>query len=163
MAAAGFYLLAKTRELAMSIDTRRFHLLLGIALLTLAQVGCGSGNFGTVSGSVTYNGTPIEKGTISFYPVDGNSPTAGGEIANGKYKVSQLTPGRKRVQVTVQPTPDAGAARAKTREGAEAQRHNREAAATVKKAIPDDVQGNNEQMEVVPGSQTYDVKLTGQS
>ncbi|MEI7683402.1 MAG: hypothetical protein WCL32_00135 [Planctomycetota bacterium] len=38
-----------------------------------------------VSGIVTYEGKPLETGAITFFPVDGKSPTAGAMIAQGEY------------------------------------------------------------------------------
>lgn len=59
--------------------------LLGIGA---AVAGCDSGPpTGTVSGDVRFEGQPVEKGTITFYPTDGKSPTSGGEITGGKYSV----------------------------------------------------------------------------
>ncbi len=49
-------------------------------------LGCGDG-MGQVTGTVTFNGTPIEKGSISFYPVDGKAVTTGGKIKDGAYSV----------------------------------------------------------------------------
>jgi hypothetical protein len=38
-----------------------------------------------VSGIVTYEGKPVESGAITFFPVDGKSPTAGAMITQGEY------------------------------------------------------------------------------
>src|SRR5438309_491715 len=65
-------------------------------------LGC-SGGQATVTGTVTYDGKEVANGTISFYPVDGEGPTAGGMIKNGKYTVTNLTPGKKRVEIDAQP------------------------------------------------------------
>ncbi len=44
--------------------------LLGIAAAAcIAITGCGRGNFGTVDGTVTLDGQPLEGGAIAFYPV----------------------------------------------------------------------------------------------
>src|SRR5690349_13504580 len=46
--------------------------------------GCGGGEqFGEVSGTVSYDGKPVEDGAITFVPDKG--PTAGGGIKDGKY------------------------------------------------------------------------------
>ena len=58
---------------------------LGMLLLT----GCNSGddNMGTIVGKVTVDGQAAQKGSITFTPVDGLSPTAGGKIEGGDYEV----------------------------------------------------------------------------
>jgi hypothetical protein len=61
--------------------------------------GCGQkGALIEVGGNVVFDGKPVEKGLIRFLPVAGDSPTAAGEIANGKYAV-KVSPGRKQVQI----------------------------------------------------------------
>ena len=58
------------------------------AAVALASAGCGSGpTMAEVSGTISFNGTPVEAGAIAFIPVDGKSPTAGGKITNGEYSV----------------------------------------------------------------------------
>jgi len=69
---------------------------LGVALvLSLVPAGCDSGGpvMGRVSGTVTYKGKPIEKGTISFSPTDGQRPSATGTITNGSYTLQTTEPG----------------------------------------------------------------------
>ena len=58
----------------------------GVLLALLALAGCGARE-SRVSGSVTLNGQPVETGAITFVPVDGKTPTAGGEIKDGRYSV----------------------------------------------------------------------------
>ncbi|WP_210417720.1 hypothetical protein [Bythopirellula goksoeyrii] len=41
---------------------------------------------GLLSGTITVDGDPAQMGSISFFPVDGNSFTAGGMINGGKYR-----------------------------------------------------------------------------
>jgi hypothetical protein len=41
-----------------------------------------------VSGTVTYNGTPLGKGTINFVPVDAKGRAAGGTIADGRFSLT---------------------------------------------------------------------------
>jgi hypothetical protein len=56
-----------------------------LALMVLT--GCGDSTAGRVSGKVTVDGQLAEQGTISFYPEDGKTRTAGGLIKNGLYSV----------------------------------------------------------------------------
>jgi len=45
-----------------------------------------------VTGRVTYKGEPVEKGTISFIPVQADGRAAAGEITNGSYSLTTSTP-----------------------------------------------------------------------
>lgn len=64
-------------------------------LACLALVGCGSGGpaMGRVSGTVTYQGKPIPKGTVTFIPTDGTRPSATGTINDGAYTLQTTEPG----------------------------------------------------------------------
>ena len=83
---------------ARSFASLRMTLTIGV-LMFLA--GCGSGRF-PVAGEVTFDGKPVEQGTISFEPADGKGPTTGGKILGGKYefkgKAAPL-PGKKAVRI----------------------------------------------------------------
>ena len=71
-----------------------------VALLPLA--GCGrEANLGRVTGTVTVDGqVPAEGASITFFPSDGKSASAGDLIKNGKY--SALVPvGTARVEIRV--------------------------------------------------------------
>jgi len=79
----------------MAVINRLPHRFLAIlampALLVMASCGTddGLGKRYPVSGTVTYNGTPLEKGTISFIAEDSKSNVgASGEIKNGSYTLS---------------------------------------------------------------------------
>lgn len=58
-------------------------------LLAALACGCGGNADGrvSVSGSVSYNGEPVESGSITFVPTDSKKPRAAGEILNGKYTI----------------------------------------------------------------------------
>lgn len=57
------------------------------ALVVLALgAGCGRERF-PVRGTVTFDGKPVEEGTISLEPADGQGPTTGGRIVDGKYEL----------------------------------------------------------------------------
>jgi hypothetical protein len=51
-----------------------------------------------IHGSLTYDGKPIQDGTINFVPVNGNGPTAAAVVTDGKYSV-RVAPGEKRVRI----------------------------------------------------------------
>jgi hypothetical protein len=51
-------------------------------------VGCADGvKTADVRGKVSFDGKPIQEGAITFFPIDGKGPTAGGIIAKGEYAV----------------------------------------------------------------------------
>jgi hypothetical protein len=59
-------------------------------------LGCGDDGLGkrySVSGTVKYKGTPLEVGTITFYPTSGvnaENRSASGSIKNGAYNLSTM-------------------------------------------------------------------------
>lgn len=73
---------------------------LGLAALALALAGCG--NDQEVRGTVMFDGKPLATGGIAFEPADGNGPTGGGAIVDGKYELTgpaRLPPGPKVVRI----------------------------------------------------------------
>lgn len=63
-------------------------------------VGCGSAGPRTyeVTGSVTFDGQPVEEGYITFKPADGRSAPASEKIVGGEYRL-QATAGAKRIEI----------------------------------------------------------------
>jgi hypothetical protein len=78
-------------------------LLLGLFFVT-ALVGCGSDNpLGrkALSGGVTLDGAPLDKGAIEFHPLEGGVQS-GGMIQAGRYSIPShegATPGKYRVVI----------------------------------------------------------------
>src|SRR5271170_4174117 len=80
----------------VSVGTRRSNRCLAVlavpALLVLASCGTGDDGLGKrypVSGTVTYNGSPLEKGEINFVTEDmSKNFGATGTITSGAYKIS---------------------------------------------------------------------------
>ncbi|MBX6315072.1 MAG: hypothetical protein IRY99_19480 [Isosphaeraceae bacterium] len=78
-----------------------------IAILAAAVVGCGSAGDGLprqhVSGTVTFEGKPLESGSIQFLPATPDQATAaGGVIIDGKYDIPSdqgPTPGTYKVMI----------------------------------------------------------------
>ena len=88
-----------------SLNSRRESLLRACcAVVAICLVaGCGDGRV-AVSGAVTIAGKPVSEGTIAFEPADGNGPSAGGVIRDGRYSIEKsrgVLPGAKAVRVTV--------------------------------------------------------------
>jgi hypothetical protein len=84
----------------------------GLALVAtcLVLVGCGDstglGRRYKVSGTVTYKGTPVEKGVVTFQPENPEGRSATGTIENGSYSLTTAIegdgalPGKYKVTIT---------------------------------------------------------------
>ncbi|QDT95947.1 hypothetical protein [Gimesia aquarii] len=86
---------------------------LAIVLSIAMTVGCGGKETGqeraTISGSVTFNGEPIEKGIIEFIPTGSTKgPTSGGPIKNGKYDITEKGPTMGPHKVLIRATRNTG-------------------------------------------------------
>ena len=53
----------------------------------------------TVSGTVTFDGTPVAEGEIVFRDAAGQTRSCGGQISDGKYSF-EASPGNKKVEIT---------------------------------------------------------------
>lgn len=74
-----------------------------LALLTSA-IGCGrteGPKTAVVTGKINLDGKPLETGSISFLPVDGNGVPSGAKISQGTYR-ADVPPGFKRVEIRAQ-------------------------------------------------------------
>ena len=69
-----------------------------LAMLCVCVGGCGESDC-MVHGTVTLDDEPLANGTISFLPKDDQTPTAGGVIEKGRYRL-EVQPGPKTVQIT---------------------------------------------------------------
>jgi hypothetical protein len=75
--------------------------LLVATLLVIAASGCSNGRY-PVKGVVTFDGNPVERGTIVFEPADRQGPVTGGTISRGQYELAGNAapfPGKKIVRV----------------------------------------------------------------
>ena len=115
--------------------------------LPLLLVGCGSQ--AGVSGTVTYDGKEVEDGFISFLP-EGDGPSAGTPVKNGRYETKGLVPGRYRVTVTW-----GRKLEFPTESGVPVKDPNPGPV----DIIPADAVGNNQTKEIAPGNQTLDFEL----
>lgn len=73
--------------------------LLSASLVAVVLSGC-SDNLATVEGNVTFNGEPVSRGMINLEPVDGQGPSAGGNIEEGRFRIKSVHPGDKFVRIT---------------------------------------------------------------
>lgn len=106
----------------------------GLVLFAILFVGC-QGPVTSLSGSVTWNGQPLDSGSISFSPTDGHGESKVTSIANGQYEIRDVPPGKYVAQI-------------------EAMVGNRVQAIQA--------HGNLVAIEVVPGPQTQDFTLHSQ-
>ena len=72
-----------------------------VVWVLLCNAGCGDGR-ATVSGSVTFNGEPVSRGSIVLVPVDGKGRSAGGDVEHGRFTIRDVDPGEKIVQLSAQ-------------------------------------------------------------
>lgn len=81
---------------------------IAVGLAVLALAGCGGGDAlqrQAVSGTVTFKGQPLDKGTITFLPADPQAKASpgGATIANGQFSLPAaqgLAPSKYRVQIS---------------------------------------------------------------
>lgn len=128
-------------------------------VLACLLTGCG-GATGTVQGTVTFQGQPVENGEVRFEPVSGMGSTLGERIASGKFSVAKLLPGKYKVTVEV--------FRAEikiTNPGdPESQRKLTPAEMSAQAdPLPPDTIGKEQEFEVKPGEQTMTFALTSPS
>jgi hypothetical protein len=77
----------------------------GLVILAVVVAGCGGNDFVSVTGTVTYDGTALDTGTVTFSPASGQGPNGYGSIqSNGSYEVKTgtsdgLPPGEYKVTV----------------------------------------------------------------
>lgn len=130
------------------------------AVLGLLSAGCGS-DVASVSGLVSYEGEPVANGYVTFAPADGKGPMVGGAVTNGRYAVGNVPPGPKVVKVeasngaapSVQTSEDAArvSKEMKGKYGADGIIRT--------ETVPVNAVGNNQEIEVKPGTQTLDLSL----
>lgn len=138
---------------------RRWAMLAATSGLLLLLAGCGGST--AVTGSVSYEGQPVESGSITFLPADGQGPSAGAAISGGQYRVDEITPGEKTVQIVGLKEISFARSSAEMAQQAEEAARRGTAAAPVEQAseIPANAEGNNATVEVKPGTQTLDFHL----
>ena len=117
------------------------------ALLVLGLLpGCGGTH--TLTGTVTFEGRPVERGYITFFPAEGTGNTCGAEIVDGQFCLNDFAPGKKRALVTVHPQ-------------VEMRGHGqgKKAAILPHRPIASDAIGNNRIVEIAASTFTLDIEL----
>jgi hypothetical protein len=126
-----------------------------LVFLAWVVVGCAR-KPSYVTGTVTYEGAPVQSGYITFIPVDGQGASTGGQIVRGKYKVEDVSPGTKRVEIRagaqLADMPDVDAPKTQPVGKAAPQRSDEE-------LIPPDAEGNNVSVDIGKGNQKIDFPL----
>lgn len=120
-----------------------------LALLLTQVVGCGKKS--EVTGTVTVNGTPLDKGQITFQPIGPGRPE-GAEIVQGKYKAKGIPAGKYKASVVSTAAP-AGDPNMSMDDAIKA------AAKAPANPIPPGTGGNNMDVEITGSDQTFDMKL----
>lgn len=134
---------------------------------TIAAVllACGCNQSPSVTGSVTYNGEPVQKGYITFRPSDGHGQSFAAPIADGQYTATKASPGQKTVVVTGVKEINFYKSSAESYKKAEEARARGETwmdhVAERADYIAEDAEGNSQQVEIQPGSQTLDFHIKG--
>jgi hypothetical protein len=144
------------------MDLRRLVLVVA-AMGVAALLGCSRTN--SLTGSVTYNGESVGKGSITFQPADGKGQGFGAEVIGGKYTVEEVLPGKfialiRGVHEKVAP------------QSTEEMIRQYEAAKAAGKTtldhfgqpadyIPEDAEGNSRTVEISAGANTLDFALKG--
>ncbi|MDY3560547.1 hypothetical protein R5W23_001782 [Gemmata sp. JC673] len=132
----------------------RFKIFSALTLTCFAILGCGGGG-STVTGEVSFNGKPLEKGYVTFNPTDGKSAPVGAEVVGGRYTAKNVAVGKNKVVVVstavsgpAPETMDAAIAEAKKAKGG-----------PTADAPTDKSEGNNQEHDIPAGSHTLDLKL----
>ena|ERR1051325_4508064 len=73
-----------------------------LVLVASSLFGCRSSET-VVSGTVTVDDEPLERGYITFFPVEGTTATRGAEIRAGAYVARQMPTGRFRAIISATP------------------------------------------------------------
>ena len=123
-------------------------------------VGCGSKS--GVSGRVTVDGQPLESGFVTFFPVEDRGQSVGAEIVQGEYTIDVITPGKKRVLVSITgQTAPSSTSTGKSREEANAERVSglKRKQTLSQKTTSSKLIGNDKIIEVGPGSQRIYIPL----
>jgi hypothetical protein len=104
-----------------------------LCMLLIASLGC-SKKPPIVRGMVTLDGQPLEEGAVQLSPLDGQAPTAGAQIVNGKFETrAALSKYRVQIESNVILGPDGK----KIDKNKKVDKYSSRDEAVVKKLVPD--------------------------
>jgi hypothetical protein len=137
------------------------NLLLVTLSLIASLTGCGSPT-ANVQGKVSYEGSPIQKGMVTFTPADGKGTVVGCSIENGQYSAKGVTPGKNIVTVaaTKQVTFSRSSEEMSKMAASNAGKGGIEGLIDPADIVPADAKGNGAEHTVNTGSNTLDLQLT---
>jgi hypothetical protein len=127
-----------------------------LALLS-AIVGCGE-KATTVSGTVTFNGQPVERGSIRFVSTDKTGPTFGAVVKDGKFTIEKATPGEKVVTIHAMKRDRIPTSSEEVRQMSE-QAQEDENYLDPAVLIPPNAEGNNQTIQIAEGAQSLEFHL----
>ena len=130
-----------------------------LCALIIPLVGCSNGRpVGDVHGTVTLDGNPLEEGAVQLSPIDGQAPTAGAQIVNGKFETrAAIAKYRVKIESNVALGPDGK----KLETGKRIDKYASTPQFTVKQLVPDKYNTNSElELDVKSGLNEphYDLK-----
>lgn len=139
---------------------RAMAIALGCAALVCIPAGCGPAT-ANISGEVTYDGSPVGDGYITFTPTDGKGKDASSPIKAGRYSVTGVSPGNKTVKiVAVKQVSFASTSEEMKQKAAAAQKSgNNDGLVAPADTIPENAIGNNVAVDIQPGDNPKDFKL----
>jgi hypothetical protein len=150
----------------VEVFVSRVHWACGVAgLLLVVLAGCGDSlDLLPASGTVTYNGQPVDGADVIFTP-DNGQPGTGKTDASGKYTISTMgKPGATRGmnKVTIQKTSRSGEAIANPKPEDMMKMQKGPSASTVKSELPDkySVPQGGLTADVQSGTASFDFTLT---
>lgn len=133
-----------------------------VAALLFAVVGCAEKK-GDVSGNVTFNGSPLPAGKVTFICEGGDKPVFSASIREGKYEIKGLPVGPVKITVAtykpsqaVERPPGLGKTQRPGTEESQPAPPEKYVEIPQRYGLAD---GSNLSYEVKPGSQEYDIPL----
>lgn len=125
------------------------------SLAALFALGCGSS--ASVSGNITYNGSAVADGYITFFPTGPGAKEVAAPIKDGKYQLT-LPPGPRLVEI-VSSGAAAGPISSADLEAKARENKSKTAPPPAAERIPDNAVGNRQTIEIVAGTHTLDFHL----
>jgi hypothetical protein len=120
-----------------------------------AIAGCQPNN--SLSGKVTYNGKPVEKGSILFMSADRNGPGFSAQVLDGVYATDKIQLGK---HIAIARGLEKFRMMSKDESIRQREQKNNPHGLPVD-YIPEDATGNSQTVDVVGGEQTLDFALEG--